>query len=151
MEAFTTYIMDENNLLATICITGVAATIIAALIWRTSSDSKKGRKKRKIKKGSKVAKPIPLTLEEKIQKVLTTYNTQYKGEISQLLENFNPSEEKEVYQKNYFNEMLLKLLIELDGVDLMDIEGERKAILKQNRKDAVKLIQGQLNKLDKLV
>lgn len=46
--------------------------------------------------------------------------------------------------------MLLKLLIELDGIDLVDLEPERKKILKSKRKDVIKLIQTELKLLDSL-
>ncbi|CCE62593.1 hypothetical protein TPHA_0C04430 [Tetrapisispora phaffii CBS 4417] len=142
---------QNDNLMATLCITGVTATLLAIFLLKSSSagKSKKGKKKKLKKQNMKVAKK-PLTLEEKIEKVLGTYNTEYRDGINKLLETFDKSE-KQVYEKNYFNEMLLKLLIELDGVDLMDIsDPERKTALKLRRKEAIKLIQGELNKLDNL-
>ncbi|EDO15410.1 hypothetical protein Kpol_1063p21 [Vanderwaltozyma polyspora DSM 70294] len=146
-------IVDESNFLFTLCLTGAAATLIAAIVWGYSSQpksSKKSSKKKKAKKTSPV-QAAPQTYEERIQNVINKYNKEYKDGILKLCESFDKSNESEVYQRNFLNEMLLKLMIELDGIDLVDVEGERRAQLKQSRKSAIKLIQGQLSKLDSLL
>jgi EAL domain-containing protein (putative c-di-GMP-specific phosphodiesterase class I) len=56
-----------------------------------------------------------------------------------------------VYQQKFLGEMLMKLLLELDAVDVSEIEDvERKQNIKQMRKDGIKLIQGYLKPIDAL-
>lgn len=144
------YAADEEKLSTTLYITS-AAIIIAALFWRSSRlTTSKRPKQNKRKKNKEDDKPVPMTLEKKIENVSLRFNDEYRDKVQQLVENFDAENEKDVYQRNFYNEMLLKLLIELDGVDLIDIEGERKAALKERRKAGIKEIQVELKKLDKL-
>lgn len=145
--------------LTTICTTTVVGSVVLlALLGSISSKkSRKSKNQKRKKRGSKnkggmkeITKKKPLTLEEKIESVQQKYNKEYKDGLHSLLANFKSDSETDEYQCNYYNEMLLKLLIELDGVDLTDVEGERKQTLKEKRKAAVKEIQGELKNLDRL-
>ena len=93
---------------------------------------------------------VPLTLESRIENVELRYENEFKPRIESLLKSFDKNIERDVYERNYCNEMLLKLLIELDGIDLVELEPERKKILKSKRKDVIKLIQTKLKLLDSL-
>ncbi|AMD20669.1 HDL075Wp [Eremothecium sinecaudum] len=118
---------------------------------KSKAGVKKSKKKRSKGNGfTEYQKKQPLTLEEKIDKVLEKFNTEYKSGIENLVATFEAETESHVYQCNFYNEMLLKLLIELDGIDLAGVTGERKLLLKKNRKDAIMQIQQQLKTIDKL-
>lgn len=153
--SFEKYAADDGKLSTTMYVTG-AAIITAALLWRSSRlSTSKNRKqtKRKKNKGEirkEDEKPVPMTLEKKIENVSLRFKDEYSDKVQRLLEDFDAENEKDVYQRNFYNEMLLKLLIELDGVDLIDVEGERKVTLKERRKAIIKEIQAELKKLDKL-
>lgn len=139
---------NQDSRIIAIAATTTFAICVACYIWGTFS---KGNSKQN-KKGNagKKDKPVPLTLEGKIENVSLRYKNEFKPRIEKLLESFNKENEKEIYERNYCNEMLLKLLIELDGVDLVDVEPERKKVLKQKRKDIIKIIQAELKALDAL-
>ncbi|SCU97697.1 LADA_0H07734g1_1 [Lachancea dasiensis] len=133
------------------------ATALGALVlWlvlRPSTRAKGRKEKRgkgKNKKKSGAAERKPLTLEEQLELVQQRYVSEFKSDLDHLIENFDADSEKQQYQRNYFNEMLLKLVIELDGVDLVDVEGERKKALKIKRKQIIKEIQFDLKRLDSL-
>ena len=91
-----------------------------------------------------------MTLENQIENIWLRYKNEFEGRIESLSTSFDAGDEKHVYERNYCNEMLLKLLIELDGVDLVNLEPERKQVLRNRRKDIIKTIQEKLNALDKL-
>lgn len=148
---------DDSDASSTFYMTGAAAIIVTAIIWRSlglSSSKRTKRQQAKKKdrtKRNKDVKPEPLTLEKRIENVRLRFNDEYKPGITSLLENYDPADKDKVYQRNYYNEMLLKLLIELDGVDLGEMQGERKIALKEQRKGVIREIQAHLKTLDKLI
>lgn len=152
------YVPEDGEVSNTVYITGAAAIIMTAILWRSSRLTNSGRENRKQarKKSSKTKsknqdeKPLPMTPEKKIDSVHLRFVNEYKDGVQKLLDNYDSSDKNEVYQRNYYNEMLLKLLIELDGVDLADMQGERRVTLKEKRKAVIKEIQAHLKKLDKL-
>ncbi|SCV04370.1 LAME_0H17898g1_1 [Lachancea meyersii CBS 8951] len=147
-------------------MTGVyaATTALGALIFllvlrplnRRFTDKKENKKKNK-RGGKKKSTGLsakkaekPVTLEEQIENVYKRYLAEYKQGLDALVADFDPKSEKQQYQLNYYNEMLLKLVIELDGVDLVDLEGDRKIALKDRRKCVIREIQTDLKRLDSL-
>lgn len=139
---------NQDSRVIAIVATSTFAICIAYYIWGSfSNGSTKQANKVKLNKKDKSA---PLTLEGKIENVALRYENEFKPRIEKLIESYNKKNEKEVYERNYCNEMLLKLLIELDGIDLVDVEAERKKLLKQKRKDIIKVIQSELKTLDAL-
>ncbi|SMN21157.1 similar to Saccharomyces cerevisiae YIL016W SNL1 Protein of unknown function proposed to be involved in nuclear pore complex biogenesis and maintenance as well as protein folding [Maudiozyma saulgeensis] len=95
-------------------------------------------------------KPIALNPTEQLENIFLRYENEFKDRIAKIMELYSPDDDKDVYERNYCNEMLLKLLIELDGVDLLALEGEERKQLRQRRKDIIKVIQNELVKLDSL-
>lgn len=104
----------------------------------------------KKKQASLDKKPIALNPTEQLENIYLRYENEFKGRIAKITELYSPDDEKDVYERNYCNEMLLKLLIELDGVDLLSLEGNERKKLRQRRKDIIKVIQNELVKLDSL-
>ena len=142
--------------------TGILAIVISIYLWRSLgvSNSKKSRQRRRRKAGKKKRAegnnekfkeaPVPMTLENQIENIWLRYKNEFEGRIEGLSTSFDAGDEKQMYERNYCNEMLLKLLIELDGVDLVNLEPERKQVLRNRRKDIIKIIQEKLSALDKL-
>ncbi|QLG73802.1 hypothetical protein HG535_0F03130 [Zygotorulaspora mrakii] len=149
-----TYVLDNDNgvLSNALLLTGASAIVVSAMLWRSAGLSAKKTEKKKTKKQSKQEqnKVHSLSFEEQIESVWLRFNNEYKNGVDQLFESFDKNDEKKIYQRNYYNEMLLKLLIELDGIDLANLQGERKIKLKERRKAVIKEIQTYLRKLDKL-
>lgn len=95
-------------------------------------------------------KPVALNPTEQLENIYLRYENEFKDRITKITELYSPEDEKDVYERNYCNEMLLKLLIELDGVDLLTLQGNERKKLRQRRKDIIKVIQNELVKLDSL-
>ena len=95
-------------------------------------------------------KPVALNPTEQLENIYLRYENEFKDRITKITELYSPEDENDVYERNYCNEMLLKLLIELDGVDLLTLQGNERKKLRQRRKDIIKVIQNELVKLDSL-
>ncbi|CAI4848050.1 CNT_collapsed_G0053520.mRNA.1.CDS.1 [Saccharomyces cerevisiae] len=94
--------------------------------------------------------PVPLTLEEQIDNVSLRYGNELEGRSKDLINRFDVEDEKDIYERNYCNEMLLKLLIELDSIDLINVDESLRRPLKEKRKGVIKEIQAMLKSLDSL-
>lgn len=140
----------DNNVALWAFTSGIAVAVVFVFWKKISQDSKDGSTGKIHKNKGIDEKPIPLTLEGKLENIRLRYENEFKTRIEKLLEVFNKDDEKLIYERNYCNEMLLKLLIELDGVDLIDLPTEKRMTLKQKRKDIIKLIQSELKVLDAL-
>lgn len=116
----------------------------------SSSGKKKSKKKSKGRTKGKVVKKKVMTEEETIKDVINRFEKEYEQGLTKLWENFDPSSETMQYERNYYNEMLLHLLLDLDGVHLGNLEGDKKEEVRLQRKAAIKKIQLELKKLDKL-
>ncbi|CCF55705.1 hypothetical protein KAFR_0A02690 [Kazachstania africana CBS 2517] len=148
-EATSLAYSDEYRLQALIC-TGVCVTLISACLWKTFYNPKLQSEKDVSTIDSKDEKPVPMTLEKQLENTLLRFENEFKPRIENLLDSFDPTDEKQIYERNYCNEMLLKLLISLDGIDLVGIENPRRQVLRSERKDIIRLIQSNLKKLDSL-
>ena len=93
---------------------------------------------------------VPMDPETKLENVALRYENEFKDRITKITELYSPHDEKDVYERNYCNEMLLKLMIELDGVDLMSLPGAQRKKLRLRRKEILKTIQQELVRLDAL-
>ena len=112
--------------------------------------------KKKLVNNDKFSQLIDKNLqnEDKINAVVKKFKNDFEKDCKKILDpevKYNPKDEKMVYQQKFLGEMLMKLLLELDAVDVSEIEdAERKQNIKQMRKDGIRLIQGYLKPIDAL-
>ncbi|CUS23572.1 LAQU0S10e03466g1_1 [Lachancea quebecensis] len=144
----------RNDNMAMIYTATAVGALLLVLVFKPSKSSKpKKSRKSKGKKAEKSRPNVqrkPLTLEEQIEGVHQKFVNEYKEGLDNLAESYDTTSEKDQYQLNYYNEMLLKLVIELDGVDLVEVEPELKTKLKSRRKQVIHEIQSSLKRLDLL-
>lgn len=107
-----------------------------SLSARTSQSSNKRKKKKKLSKAQKANKEI--------QDVLDFVESTYVKQIEEYFVDYEsiPAETRE-YKYKYFEEMLLKELMKLDGIDTVGND-----VLRENRKKVIKFIQQYQKKLD---
>ncbi|KAL6944780.1 hypothetical protein ACO0RG_001534 [Hanseniaspora osmophila] len=164
----TQFLSEQNNKYLPYIVAATCCCLVYFGIASNNSSNKNKKKKRPKKKtgkskgrASSVQKSTPKTTPappkpkktsaEEIQEVNVKFNKEYREGIVQLLESYDPAVEEDTYKKKFYGEMLLKLLIELDGVDLISMEeGEAKNALKTKRKQSIKEIQSYLRKVDAL-
>ncbi|KAH3901005.1 Snl1p SCDLUD_002470 [Saccharomycodes ludwigii] len=151
--------VDQTKFVTSKNIFTAISFCLLSLIYLLAKSTPKKKKKLQKKKSHKnrdiglstSKPPSKKSHDEQIKSALNKYDSEYKEGVTRLVTNYNPELQDDVYQKNYYNEMLLKLLIELDGVDLTTIENpELKSELKSKRKTAIRSIQAELHKLDAL-
>lgn len=128
-----------------IMMTATVGAVVLLYLFTRPGNSKSKRNKKTVNHVK------PLTLEQEIDQVLYKYDTVYKDGITTLYKDFDAKNENMRYQCSYYNEMLLGLLIQLDGIDLSRLDNESKLILKEKRKCVIRNIQSELKKLDKLI
>lgn len=95
-------------------------------------------------------KKMDLKHGERLDTVFSKFEGEYQQDINNLCSDFEHGNEKQEYKRNFYKEMLTKLLIELDGIDLVSLPAEKKAPLKEKRKGFIKMIQADLKRLDTL-
>lgn len=141
----------ENNVsVDAIGAISIFFTVASLFLWKYFVGKDEVKQRKGLKKPSFDKKPVALDPAAKIEHIYLRYENEFKDRIEKINEIFDSNDEKDVYERNYCNEMLLKLLIELDGVDLLNIEGDQRKALRQRRKDIIKIIQDELVKLDSL-
>lgn len=130
----------------TLSITTIATVLLVSRLLAQSSDDegskskKKNSKKKQKKKLSRAQKA-----NKEIQQILDFVEEKYVPEIDEYLENYSKLDSEKIqYTYNYFQEMLLKELMKLDGVDVSGNE-----VLRDNRKKVIKFIQDHQARLDK--
>lgn len=154
MQRLEGWYQNPSSIPTALYLTG-AAFVMTALLWTYSStnnatnDSTK-RKKSGNKRKKMQAKTAPLSKGSHIDIISKTFHNEYKQGLLQLVVNYNAKDEKNRYDRRYYNEMLLKLLIELDGIDITALPTEEKLQLKNKRKAVIKEIQTHLQLLDTL-
>ncbi|KAL6949034.1 hypothetical protein ACO0QE_001522 [Hanseniaspora vineae] len=159
----TQFLSEQNNKYLPYIVAATCCCLVYFGITSNNSNNQNKKRRRPKKKTSKSRSKTSLTQKstpaptpkktsaEKIQDVNVKFNKEYREGIVQLLESYDPSVEQDTYKKKFYGEMLLKLLIELDGVDLVGMEeGEAKTALKTKRKQSIKEIQSYLRKVDAL-
>ncbi|CAR28174.1 hypothetical protein ZYGR_0N06650 [Zygosaccharomyces rouxii] len=146
---------NSCTLSSALCLTS-AAFVVTALFWKysststTTTTSRAKTKKSRNQQQRMTAKTVPLSRESHIDTVSTRFHQEYKPGLLQLVGKYDPKNEKNSYDKRYYNEMLLKLLIELDGIDITALPTDDKLKLKNRRKTVIKEIQTHLQLLDTL-
>ena len=149
---------DMDKCIATVGAVGVLSLFVFNPFGGSgnSSNVKKSKKntKRVVKRTIPKYEPIikkELTDEEKVVEVKRKFNEEYKKDAEQILQSFDKNNEKDVYKKAFLGEMLMKLLLELDSIDVSQMEDlEKKNKLKEGRKNTIHEIQGYLKQIDAL-
>lgn len=101
-----------------------------------SEKSKKGNKKKKVSKAQKTNKAI--------QDILDNFETKWVPQINDYFHNYESLKKEDIeYKFTYFQEMLLKELMALDGIDTLGNE-----IIRENRKKVIQFIQDHQKRLD---
>lgn len=126
----------------TISITAVT-TLLFIGSYLSSAPSPKAKSKKSKKPKKKVSKAQRANLD--IQGTLDFVELEYVPKIDDYIENYKTllKEDRE-YKFKYFEEMLLKQLMKLDGIDVIGND-----ILRDNRKKVIKFIQDHQKRLDK--
>lgn len=124
----------------TISLTTVAMVFFLNKLFKSSlSGSKPAPTKKKKKKLTKTQKA-----NKEIQAVLDFVEETYVPQIEEFFEKYSTiSPENREYKFKYFEEMLLKELMKLDGIDTAGND-----VLRENRKKVIKFIQLYQKKLD---
>lgn len=125
----------------TLGITTTTAVILAGTLLtagtKLQEKVKAPAKKKKLTKAQKANKEI--------QKILDFVEETYVPQIDEYIENFlSLLDNDRQYKYKYFEEMLLKELMKLDGVDVAGND-----VLRDNRKKVIKFIQEHQKRLDK--
>lgn len=140
-------LQDIKELKITPATVSLAAITIATLLVVVSSlggkqSNKLGKKKKKPKKKLSRAQKA----NHEIQQVLDYVEDQYVPQIDEYMTEYKSmSQEDAQYKYKYFEEMLLKELMKLDGIDVTGSD-----ILRENRRKVIKFIQDHQKRLDKL-
>ena len=104
------------------------------------SSGKKHKKKSGKKKLSKAQRA-----NKEIQEILDYVELEYVPEIDKYIENYQTLSKDDLDNKfKFYDEMLLKELVKLDGIDVTGND-----ILRENRKKVIKFIQDHQKRLDK--
>lgn len=126
---------------ATLTVATIATLMFFSKLFKSSLvESPKTTKTKKKKKPTKAQKA-----NKEIQLILDYVEETYVPQIDDYLENYDKlPENNRDYKFKYFDEMLLKELMKLDGVDVAGNE-----VLRENRKKVIKFIQEHQRRLDK--
>ncbi|RLV86016.1 hypothetical protein JA9_001485 [Meyerozyma sp. JA9] len=115
--------------------------IVGSVAGGNSSTQSQGKKKKKPKK--KVSRAQKANHE--IQKVLDYVEDTYVPQIDEYLSEYKSMKPEDVqFKYKYFEEMLLKELMKLDGIDVTGNE-----VLRENRRKVIKFVQDHQKRLDK--
>lgn len=126
--------------LAALAATMLFGRLLGSAFSKLGDNGKKKSGKKKKKK--KLTKAQQANLE--IQQILDYVELKYVPEIDDYLENYTTlSKDQAQYRYKYFDEMLLKELVKLDGVDVSGND-----VLRDNRKKVIKFIQDHQKRLD---
>ncbi|KAG7193578.1 uncharacterized protein KQ657_000647 [Scheffersomyces spartinae] len=122
-----------------VSLTTIAAIIVVARLFGSSNTPNQSRPKKKKKKLTKAQRA-----NNEIQAILDHVEEVYVKEIEEFLNNFSHlTKDEMVYKYKYFEEMLLKELMKLDGIDVSD-----SSKLRENRKKVIKFVQDHQKRLD---
>lgn len=146
-EIFSTtsqsFMRDLRNLRLTAATGTLAATAVTVFVmWVSlhggeSEEYKMAKKKKKPTKAQRVNKEI--------QKVLDHVEETYVPQIDKFIEEYaSLTDQNKEYKFSYYQEMLLKELMKLDGIDVAGND-----ILRENRRTVIRFIQEHQSRLDK--
>lgn len=129
---------------ATLTLAAVVVTtllVVGGVAGGSSRPKKSDKKKKKPKK--KVSRAQKANHE--IQRVLDYVEDEYVPQIDKYLTEYKSLDKEEVqYKYKYFEEMLLKELMKLDGIDVSASD-----VLRENRRKVIKFVQDHQKRLDK--
>lgn len=123
----------------TLLFTTLSAILLASgvLLKKDAATEKKTKPKKKKLTKAQIA-------NREIQAILDHVEDVYVPQIDEYIDNYKTlSEQDQQYKYNFFEEMLLKALMKLDGVDIAGNE-----VLRDNRKKVIKFIQDHQKRLD---
>lgn len=125
----------------TLSVTTIATLVLANKLFSTKKATPAAKSKKKKKK--KLTKAQKANTE--IQSILDYVEETYVPQIDDYLENYASLKETDrQYKYKYYEEMLLKELLKLDGVDVAGND-----VLRDNRKKVIRFIQDHQKRLDK--
>lgn len=137
---------DISNLRVTPATTTVVLTtfltilVASKLLGGSLAPASKKKPKTKKKKKSKAQ-----IANGEIQKILDNVEETFVAQIDEYIDNYKElSDDKKENTYNYIQEMLLKELMKLDGID---VDGNE--VLRDNRKKVIRFIQEHQSRLDK--
>ncbi|ODQ79681.1 hypothetical protein BABINDRAFT_171339 [Babjeviella inositovora NRRL Y-12698] len=141
-----TAIDDFQNLRFTPLTVTISLTVISTILFFASgnlgSSSSAGGKKSKKKKKKKVT-PTEKSNRE-IAAVLAHFEESLMPDVEDYLENHMQLKDEDMqYKYNYYEEMMLKELMKLDGINVLNND-----ILRDNRKKVIRHIQSFQKRLD---
>lgn len=129
---------------ASFAITAVTSFIIISRHLIAEKNPKKNSNNKKALKKKKKKLTDAQKVNRDIQQVLDFVEDEYVPKIDEYLENYSSLSREEIeYKYRYFEEMLLKELMKLDGIDVGGNE-----ILRDNRRKVIKFIQDHQKRLD---
>lgn len=132
--------LNVNSITISLTLTALAIIFITSKIFKYSISENNTKQKKKKKKLSKAQKA-----NKNIQAILDYVESNYIPEIDEYITNFKSLKPEDVeYKYKYYEEMLLKQLMKLDGIDVSGNE-----ILRENRRKVIKFIQDHQKRLDK--
>lgn len=121
----------------TVVLTTFLAALIAGKLLAGSPAPKEVKKPKKKKSKAQIA-------NGQIQTILDNVEETYVAQIDDYIENYSQlSSEKRDNTYNYIQEMLLKELLKLDGIDIANND-----VLRDNRKKVIRFIQEHQSRLD---
>lgn len=125
----------------TLLVSTFATLFLFSKLFKSSlKEAPKQQKSKKKKKPSKAQKA-----NKDIQLILDYVEETYVPQIDEYLESYDKLDVNDrEYKYKYFEEMLLKELMKLDGVDVAGNE-----VLRENRKKVIRFIQEHQKRLDK--
>lgn len=137
---------NVNPVTVSLTLISVTTLILLGKVFGSSSSERHeaGEKKHKKKSGKKKLSRAQRANKE-IQEILDYVELEYVPEIDKYIENYQTLSKDELDNKfKFYDEMLLKELVKLDGIDVTGND-----ILRENRKKVIKFIQDHQKRLDK--
>ncbi|CCG20810.1 hypothetical protein CORT_0A04220 [Candida orthopsilosis Co 90-125] len=137
---------NVNPVTVSLTLISVTTLILLGKVFGSSSSEhhEASEKKHKKKSGKKKLSRAQRANKE-IQEILDYVESEYVPEIDKYIENYQTLSKDELDNKfKFYDEMLLKELVKLDGIDVTGND-----ILRENRKKVIKFIQDHQKRLDK--
>ncbi|AAS54729.1 AGR239Wp [Eremothecium gossypii ATCC 10895] len=134
-------------------VAAVTAGTLAFVLWAgwgVGGRKQAGSRRKRSARGGRNGVALRKGPEDSIAAVEARYEKEFRERAERVVAAGRLADEKDEWECNFCKEMLLKLLIELDGIELTAESGERRATLKKRRKAAILKIQEQLKRLDEL-
>ena len=137
---------NVNPVTVSLTLISITTLILLGRIFSSGSSEQheSSGKKHKKKSGKKKLSRAQRANKE-IQEILDYVELEYVPEIDKYIENYQTLSKDDLDNKfKFYDEMLLKELVKLDGIDVTGND-----ILRENRKKVIKFIQDHQKRLDK--